>query len=548
MQVLDFSLNRLYAHSEHAATKLRVGVLVEDSRIPEYGKQVLEDIAGCNYAVITCRVDIQAENQSQSAPPDLATKAYLEFIDARYRIKGQPLDEESEAPIFSGVARIASSDIVTIQQLALDVLLYFGRTIRCSDYARFAKQGVWTLEIAGDAENVKLLALLTDVMTKKAETTARLVQYVPTNPPRHVLKEITFAPTPTPSISAHQFNVYWGAQHLFIQTLYELHQHGSVRFVGESSAQEEQQTSLTISGTDIAKWIAPLLITKTIRRYWEGHDEAHWKLAIRRSKQPFFSTPDAATVSSFTWIDPPKGHFWADPFPFVDKDGIPWLFFEDFSYEKQRAVISCGRLTEDNSLEDVRPVLERSYHLSYPHVFEHDGALWMIPETSESGYVELYRAVSTPYEWKLESQLMRLRCVDATPLLHDGVWWMFVSPSPVESHAPTTLLFSAESLTGKWTLHPSNPVCSDVRLARGAGRFFHDGSKLIRPSQNCSPTYGQALNFNEITNLSRTDYAEHLKHRICPEWVPGLRGLHTYNRSGEWEAIDGKIYLRPSER
>jgi hypothetical protein len=35
--------------------------------------------------------------------------------------------------------------------------------------------------------------------------------------------------------------------------------------------------------------------------------------------------------------------------------------------------------------------VERDHHLSYPFVFSHDGAVYMIPETSAANRVELLR-------------------------------------------------------------------------------------------------------------------------------------------------------------
>jgi hypothetical protein len=170
----------------------------------------------------------------------------------------------------------------------------------------------------------------------------------------------------------------------------------------------------------------------------------------------------------------------------------------------------------------------------------------MIPETSESGKVELYRAVRFPCHWELETVLLELRCVDATVFVYGNKWWMIVSPTPIDSHAPTSLLFSSATLQGPWKLTDFNPILSDVRVSRSAGRIIEEDGQFIRPSQNCGPTYGYSLSFHQMANLDGP-YREKLLATVGPQWL-GLDGLHTYTRAKDWEAIDGKIYIPDSAK
>jgi hypothetical protein len=76
-------------------------------------------------------------------------------------------------------------------------------------------------------------------------------------------------------------------------------------------------------------------------------------------------------------------------------------------------------------------------------------------------------------------------------------------------------------------------------VARGAGAVFEGAGRLIRPSQDCSVSYGYALIFNEIISLAEAPYRERTVCRVDPGWMPQLDGVHSYSRVGEWEAIDG---------
>src|SRR5207248_4490803 len=99
-------------------------------------------------------------------------------------------------------------------------------------------------------------------------------------------------------------------------------------------------------------------------------------------------------------------------------------------------------------------------------------------------------------------------------------------------------LFFADTLSGPWIPHSRNPIVSDVRSARPAGRLFWDGSALIRPSQDCSVRYGYALKFNRIDVLSETEYRETGVGEIRPEWTTGNLATHTIDHDDELEVVD----------
>ena len=123
----------------------------------------------------------------------------------------------------------------------------------------------------------------------------------------------------------------------------------------------------------------------------------------------------------------PAGRYLADPFP-IEVDGRHFLFVEDYSHSARRAVISVSELGTDEAWSSPRTVLERDHHLSYPFVFEHEGAIYMLPETEEAGRIELHRAVEFPYDWRLDRVLLDgLTALDATLHAEDGLLWLFAN-------------------------------------------------------------------------------------------------------------------------
>ena len=92
--------------------------------------------------------------------------------------------------------------------------------------------------------------------------------------------------------------------------------------------------------------------------------------------------------------------------------------------------------------------------------------------------------------------------------------------------------------------HPRNPVVSDVRRARPAGRVLERDGCLLRPAQDGSGAYGRRIIWNRIEVLTPTDYRETPIGSIEPGWLPGVVCTHTYNTDGRFEALDGVRYER----
>jgi hypothetical protein len=281
------------------------------------------------------------------------------------------------------------------------------------------------------------------------------------------------------------------------------------------------------------------VVRRGLRKILRKPSGLTWKMAIRNSATPLFHRLDITALREFRWLDSPPGHFWADPF-LVTRDGDTWLFFEDMDEQAGFASIACGLVTQTGELRDVRTVLNIGSHLSYPQIIEADGQLFMIPETSATGGVDLYRARRFPDDWVLEKRLLDFPAVDSTIFRHAGAWWMFTSPIPVPAHAPITWLFRADSLLGPWHHDPAGPVSLSAGCARGAGNVLFESGTMLRPSQDCAISYGRALIFNRVDSLEGR-YQEQEIARVQPDWKPNMIGVHTYNRSGLWEVIDGQF-------
>ncbi|MGG5817694.1 glucosamine inositolphosphorylceramide transferase family protein [Falsiroseomonas sp. HW251] len=265
----------------------------------------------------------------------------------------------------------------------------------------------------------------------------------------------------------------------------------------------------------------------------------HWRIGWRLVDGDVWSRGDLGGVPWNVLPSPPDA-FYADPFVMTHK-GRQALFFEEFDRRRGKghlAAIECGAQGPEGP---VMTVLDMPWHLSYPQVFEHAGEAWMVPESIGARRVTLYRAVRFPDRWEREADLLTdIEANDPTLLFHEGRWWMFATVGTgAGSGSDVLCIFVAPSLTGPWRAHRANPVLLSGEAARAAGVFLRREGKLWRPVQECGTRYGAALGLAEVTRLDEGGFAQVVRHAIPPggPW-PGRR-LHTLNRDGRLEVIDG---------
>lgn len=109
-------------------------------------------------------------------------------------------------------------------------------------------------------------------------------------------------------------------------------------------------------------------------------------------------------------------------------------------------------------------------------------------------------------------------------------------------------LYYADNPRGPWKPHARNPVVSDVRSARPAGRLFWSNNQLYRPAQDSSVRYGYATTINHIKKLSPTEYSEIEVAKILPNWDKDIIGVHTWNTFNEISTIDCLVKRRRSAK
>ena len=264
--------------------------------------------------------------------------------------------------------------------------------------------------------------------------------------------------------------------------------------------------------------------------------DEHWSIRVLWSKD--LDIPNNVPLSAFSLLNDDGKRYYADPFVF-SHNGRKWLFAEELKYDNNRGVIVCGEIRPGTASTSFHVVLSRPYHLSYPFVFLHNGTIYMLPETGEHKQLELYRAEIFPSKWILERVILTdIQLYDPTILYFENRWWIFGTiKHKGGSDRDELAIFYSEYLDGCWKPHRLNPVKSDCRSARPAGRIIAVENRLLRPAQDCENGYGMGVVWLEILELTPDKYCE----REIAHWhgrAVGARGLHTFNYDGDLAVVD----------
>ena len=262
-----------------------------------------------------------------------------------------------------------------------------------------------------------------------------------------------------------------------------------------------------------------------------------WSTGLRRLPAGADGQLPQLSGATFHRLPDDGRRFYADPFLWR-RDGRDFLFVEEFPFATERGVLSVAEIGADGRPSRPRVVLEADCHLSFPFLLEHDGVVYLVPESSRRRAVELWRSVSFPDRWERAAVLVDdVDVVDATVVRRADAWYLLASPRQEWTSSWDALaIWTAPHLEGPWQPVPGNPVMVDVASARSAGTPFLWGDRLVRPVQDCVGRYGAGLGFAVVDRLDAGGFAQTMVGALRP--ARPLSGLHTYNRSSVLETVD----------
>ena len=275
------------------------------------------------------------------------------------------------------------------------------------------------------------------------------------------------------------------------------------------------------------------------------------------------------------WPSNPFHDRWfADPFVLsVDGDEVT-LLVEDYRYAEGQGRIS--RIIVDRkrgAIVSCKTIL-RGGHYSFPAILRENGKVYLYPEQSGQGKLELYEYCPETETCEYVQTLSEEPLTDA--IIYKGVIYstrlpepngktlkMFKWPSAVQSSiaasqrssvlrkfkSPSDVQDAASQRSSAFgdskqlhcvqdanalnleleTLNQPKTIVFDECIARNAGDFFEVNGVTYRPAQECNRWYGNGLSIQKFENGAFTE-------------VRRIPGMHTLNSYQGVTVVDRKVF------
>ena len=438
--------------------------------------------------------------------------------------------------------KFSEKDVVTIKNQNLDILIKFGVNDFIGEVLNASKYGIWGYFHGEYQIPFSAFEGFLELMNNKEFFQSNIEILSEEGQGNKVLSQ-TISKVDRLSLNRHKNNYYWTSLSLLPRTIERLHILGEKKFFKEIREKNLNTSSQNINSLrtnkfknfQVFKYLSSHFIKVVKIKLEDKKYFPQWILLFQFQEESSFKFKD------FIKIIPEKDKFYADPFPLY-VDGKYYIFLEELPYHTEKGYLSVIEIDEKGNAQAPIKIIEEPYHLSYPNVIKENNTYYMIPESCANKSIDIYRCIKFPYQWEFYKNIMKdVIAVDTTMFFYHEKWWLFcnIQENEGSSNNNELFLFYADSIFSEhWISHPQNPIVSDVRKSRPAGKIFMKGDKIFRPSQNCKKWYGYGITLNEILTLNETEYKEQVLEEIEPYWEKNIMGVHTFNRANKLTVID----------
>jgi hypothetical protein len=541
--------------------KLKIGILLDNYSVPSWKYQILNDIKNSDFAKI---ILVIKDNSilSSDVNRNRFTTGLIKLVEttdrAIFKVKSDYKLKKDAAVLFQdaqilNINGLNSEVINTVRSINPDIIIKFGSRELNGEILKIPKYGIWTYSIETSTGINSPDPGFLEVV-KQIPVTNSTLGILNSDSDRKGFEAIynSCESTCLFSININRDSLAWRSALFAPRIMNGIHKYGEDYLIAlktrfKSSGTESDSPLSPFTFADAAGSLCRYVVAvakKIISKIFYT-DAFSWQLLYNINDA---SGLYSSEYGSFRKLSSPGEVFWADPFVVAEGEGY-FIFVEEFIYRKNRAHISVLKLDKEGNFLDSLKIIERPYHMSYPFVFKTDNTYYMIPETSKNRTIELYKCNRFPDKWEFERNIMEnISAVDTTLFQYNNKWWLFTAIDQTANisgcSAELFLFFTDDILSGKWESHPLNPVVSDIRTARPAGKIFIQDGKICRPSQNCAGRYGVGFNINHITKLTENEYEESVINEVKPLWDRMLRGTHTLNFDKDFTVIDAYSFRK----
>ncbi len=441
-----------------------------------------------------------------------------------------------------GLLDLGAPETEQIRSRQFDFILHFGESTPADNLATVATQGIWCFKY-GDALDIAapLAAFRAAFSSRDNLVRVGLVSFVGDHAAnRRLLRDGHFA-VPDYSFKKTLAGMLSGSVDFPVLACRDLLAGRELERTPADSPSAHQAVGIP-GNILMLKFFICLCARKPVSLFRAVLTREQWNTGFLDSTllDPF----STVTARNVRWLPTESvKDFAADPF-FLRHDDKVTLLFEKLDPSNNCGKIAAAHQIDGGKIVPLGTVIDEPFHSSYPYLIQSKGEIYCVPEQAESKSIMLYRAIDFPLRWERVGLLLPdIEAVDSTLFQHGGYWWIAYTDASIDRNGRLMLWYATE-LTGPWQPHQLNPVKIDPRCSRGAGTPFVYRGALIRPSQDCSVTYGAKINFNHVITLTPTQFHEEMIGELRPDPAgPYSLGLHTISFDGSVAVVDGKRAL-----
>lgn len=539
--------------------KLNIALWIDGLHVPAWVHELSVRLAASEFAALQLVV-INKSNQKQNSNSFiklLRNFRYAAFIlfrkfENKYaKIKPDAQQPKNLGDVIKNISSVyvnpsqknnhlvfGDDDLQQLKKYDIDVYIKIGNGILPDEVLTLSRFGFWAFDDGNCFVKRGIYSGVWEVIKHEDITSNALLMHLPGN---KVLELYTSTGATANAIKKNINLVYWKSLSFITRKLKALYEKGDAQFMHNLKPYKGNIGKCFMPSNGIfIPYVLKYLTQKISTKLKKKKSFEQWVLLYNKENDDKLITD----IKNYKTITPPADRFWADPSILSNGRPQDYIFIEEYLYKTKKAHISVIEMSKDGKYEAPKIVLDKPYHLSYPFIFKDENDYYMIPETSANKTIELYRAASFPYKWEFVMNLMEgLHAVDSTLHFYENKYWLFVN---IKENAGASawdelfIFYADDFRTNQWKPHAANPVISDVRSARPAGRLFMQDGKLFRPSQDCSKTYGYATNINEVLALNEIEYKEQKIKTIYPEWNKDVVATHTLSFQNGLAVLDAR--------
>ena len=250
----------------------------------------------------------------------------------------------------------------------------------------------------------------------------------------------------------------------------------------------------------------------------------HWEIGFLENSLEGIVNGDELRLTVVTH-DYPDSWF-ADPFILDVTDDTIIVLVEEVTKKMHKGRIT--KLTIDRNTNHVikkQIILERPGHLSFPIIYRHDSEIYVYPENSEDGSLNIYKY--SP----LDDSMILVHELSDRPLTDAVITSLFGKPQMFTTEADYANGLRLDQYEWDEEKKKFVYVTSDTfseHIARMAGYFFTVNGKVFRPAQESNKNYGHGISIQETSYKDGKWEFKEVRRMTSPHPVLS-QSFHTLN-------------------